>query len=152
MSETDAYLVFRDDLPDGERVARALADGYGAEDDDEVVEVRLGGRHGRGHRAALADRRPVGAGGERGVEGVGLGGESSLRFRRVFAGSSPLDERHPDLFLGRKMGLAVRLQLLIVQRELQPFSELNPLAPGPSMVPMQLRRSRPLESALLKSA
>ncbi len=41
--ETDAYLVFRDDLPDGERVARALADGYGAEDDDEVVEVRGGG-------------------------------------------------------------------------------------------------------------
>ncbi len=44
VSETDAYLIFRDDLPDGERIARALADGYGAEDDDEVVEVRLGGR------------------------------------------------------------------------------------------------------------
>ncbi len=46
VSETDAYLVFRDELPDGERVARALADGYGAEDDDEVVEVRVGGRTG----------------------------------------------------------------------------------------------------------
>jgi hypothetical protein len=45
-SETDAYLVFRDDLPAGERIARALADGFGAEDDDEVVEVRVGSRTG----------------------------------------------------------------------------------------------------------
>ncbi len=54
--ETDAYLVFRDDLPDGERIARALADGYGAEDDDEVVEVRVGGRPGE----AVAPRWRVG--------------------------------------------------------------------------------------------
>ena len=43
-SETDAFLVFRDDLPAGERLAQALADGYGAEEDDEVVEIRAGSR------------------------------------------------------------------------------------------------------------
>jgi len=46
VSETDAFLVFRDDLPAGERVARALVDGFGAEEDDEVIEVRVGGRAG----------------------------------------------------------------------------------------------------------
>ena len=45
-SETDAFLVFRDDLPAGERVAQALVDGFGAEEDDEVIEVRAGGRMG----------------------------------------------------------------------------------------------------------
>jgi hypothetical protein len=44
--ETDVYVVFRDDLPAGERVARALADGFGAEADDEVIEVRPSGRPG----------------------------------------------------------------------------------------------------------
>ena len=38
--ETDAYLIFRDELPSGERLAQALADGFGAEEDDEVVEIR----------------------------------------------------------------------------------------------------------------
>jgi hypothetical protein len=46
VSETDAFLVFRDDLPAGERIARALVDGFGAEEDDEVIEVRVGGRAG----------------------------------------------------------------------------------------------------------
>jgi hypothetical protein len=41
-TETDAYLVFRDELPQGERVARALMDGFGADEDDEVIEVRAG--------------------------------------------------------------------------------------------------------------
>ena len=59
VSETDAYLVFRDELPDGERLARALTDGYGAEDDDEVVEVHFGGRAGEGvaQRWRIGDRR-----------------------------------------------------------------------------------------------
>jgi hypothetical protein len=39
----DVYVVHREDLPDGEDPARALADGFGAEPDDEVVEVRAGG-------------------------------------------------------------------------------------------------------------
>ena len=41
VSETGAYVVFRDDLPQAESVARALIDGFGAEDNDEVVEVRI---------------------------------------------------------------------------------------------------------------
>jgi hypothetical protein len=39
----DVYLVYQDELPLGERVDRALADGYGAEPGDEVVEVRVDG-------------------------------------------------------------------------------------------------------------
>jgi len=37
------YLVARDELPDGEPVAEALAAGFGAEPGDRVVEVALGG-------------------------------------------------------------------------------------------------------------
>jgi hypothetical protein len=44
VSETAAFVVFRDDLPFGERVGQALIDGFGADADDEVVEVRLEGR------------------------------------------------------------------------------------------------------------
>jgi hypothetical protein len=40
------YVVFREELPDGEDVDRALADGFGAEPGDEVVEVRAGSRPG----------------------------------------------------------------------------------------------------------
>jgi hypothetical protein len=36
------YVVFREELPDGEDLARALIDGFGAEAGDEVVEVRAG--------------------------------------------------------------------------------------------------------------
>lgn len=39
---TDVYVVHREDLPAGEPVRRALADGFGAEAGDEVVEVRVG--------------------------------------------------------------------------------------------------------------
>jgi hypothetical protein len=58
VSETDAFLVFRDDLPAGERVAQALADGFGAEEDDEVIEVRVGGRVGEAgvQRWRIGDR------------------------------------------------------------------------------------------------
>jgi hypothetical protein len=37
------YIVYRDDLPEGEPPARALVEGFGAEVGDEVVEVRPGG-------------------------------------------------------------------------------------------------------------
>jgi hypothetical protein len=42
----DVYLVHREDLPPGERPARALLAGYGAAPGDEVVEVRPGPRPG----------------------------------------------------------------------------------------------------------
>jgi hypothetical protein len=44
--DADVYVVHRDDLPAGEPLARALADGFGAEAGDEVVEVRPGARPG----------------------------------------------------------------------------------------------------------
>ncbi len=56
VSETEAFLVFRDDLPAGERVAQALVDGFGAEVDDEVIEVRAGGRVGETQRWRIGDR------------------------------------------------------------------------------------------------
>jgi hypothetical protein len=56
VGETDAFLVFRDDLPAGERVAQALVDGFGAEEDDEVIEVRAGGRAGETLRWRIGDR------------------------------------------------------------------------------------------------
>jgi hypothetical protein len=58
VSETAALIVFRDDLPAGERVALALIDGFGAEPDDEVVEVRIGGRSGEtaAQRWRIGDR------------------------------------------------------------------------------------------------
>ncbi len=42
----DVFVVYRDDLPEGEPPARALADGFGAESGDEVVEVRPGPKPG----------------------------------------------------------------------------------------------------------
>jgi hypothetical protein len=42
----DVYVVFRDDLPDNEDPARGLADGFGAERGDEVIEVGPGTRPG----------------------------------------------------------------------------------------------------------
>ena len=42
----NAYLVFREDLPDGDDPSAALRDGFGAEDGDRVVELRLSGRSG----------------------------------------------------------------------------------------------------------
>jgi hypothetical protein len=40
------FVVYREDLPSDESPARALVDGFGAEDGDEVIEVRPGGRPG----------------------------------------------------------------------------------------------------------
>jgi hypothetical protein len=40
------HVVFREELPEGEPARRALVDGFGAEEGDEVVEVRPGGRPG----------------------------------------------------------------------------------------------------------
>jgi hypothetical protein len=37
-------IVFRDDLPVGETVSRALVDGFGAQPGDEVIEIRPTGR------------------------------------------------------------------------------------------------------------
>jgi hypothetical protein len=48
----DVHVVFRDDLPAGESPAAALADGFGAESGDEVIEVRPAGSAG-----GLASRR-----------------------------------------------------------------------------------------------
>src|SRR5262245_43536364 len=42
----DVYVVFREELPEGERVRQALVDGFGAEEGDEVIEVRAGSRPG----------------------------------------------------------------------------------------------------------
>lgn len=36
------YVVYREELPEGEDMERALADGFGAEPGDEVIEVRPG--------------------------------------------------------------------------------------------------------------
>jgi hypothetical protein len=41
-SRPGVFVVYREDLPDGEMPARALADGFGAESGDEVIEVRPG--------------------------------------------------------------------------------------------------------------
>jgi hypothetical protein len=38
--QPDVYVVFREELPEGEAPAQALADGFGATPGDEVVEVR----------------------------------------------------------------------------------------------------------------
>ncbi len=42
----DVHVVFREELPEGETVRQALVDGFGAEEGDEVIEVRPGGRGG----------------------------------------------------------------------------------------------------------
>jgi hypothetical protein len=40
------YVIHREELPDGETVAQALADGFGAEPGDEVIEIRPGNKLG----------------------------------------------------------------------------------------------------------
>jgi hypothetical protein len=42
----ETYVVYREDLADGEEPAQALADGFGGEAGDEVVEIRLASRPG----------------------------------------------------------------------------------------------------------
>jgi hypothetical protein len=46
------YVVYREELPEGEDPAQALAHGFGAEPGDTVIEVRLADRPG-----GLAARR-----------------------------------------------------------------------------------------------
>ena len=38
----DVYVLHREDVPDGEDVTAALIDGFGAQQGDEVIEVRAG--------------------------------------------------------------------------------------------------------------
>jgi hypothetical protein len=52
VTRPDVYVLYREDVPDGGRLADALAAEFGAERGDEVVEVLLGGR-----LAPLAVRR-----------------------------------------------------------------------------------------------
>jgi hypothetical protein len=40
------YVVYREELPEGEDPGRALADGFGAEAGDEVIELRVAERPG----------------------------------------------------------------------------------------------------------
>jgi hypothetical protein len=42
----DVFVVYREELPQGESPAQALRDGFGAETGDEVVEVRPGAKPG----------------------------------------------------------------------------------------------------------
>ena len=42
----EVYVVYREDLPDGQPLPQALADAFGAEAGDEVVEVHATGRPG----------------------------------------------------------------------------------------------------------
>jgi hypothetical protein len=44
LSHPDVYVIYREDLPPGDSVARALLDGFGAEPGDEVIEMRPAGR------------------------------------------------------------------------------------------------------------
>ena len=46
IARPDVYVVFREELPAGESTQRALADGFGAEVGDEVIEVKAGSRPG----------------------------------------------------------------------------------------------------------
>jgi hypothetical protein len=40
------YVVYREELPEGEEPAQSLADGFGAEPGDEVIELRAAERPG----------------------------------------------------------------------------------------------------------
>jgi hypothetical protein len=44
--QPDVYVVYREDLPDGEDTALALRSGFGAELGDDLVEVRPGAKPG----------------------------------------------------------------------------------------------------------
>ncbi len=41
-SHPDVFVVYREDLPEGELPSHALADGFGAEAGDEVIEIGPG--------------------------------------------------------------------------------------------------------------
>ena len=42
----DTFVVYREELPEGDDALQALADGFGAEVGDEVIEIRPGPRAG----------------------------------------------------------------------------------------------------------
>ncbi len=52
----EVYIVYREELPTGETMEQALANGFGAESGDEVIEVRLGDSRPRVQRPSLARR------------------------------------------------------------------------------------------------
>jgi hypothetical protein len=41
-SHPDVFVIYREDLPEGETPSHALVEGYGAEAGDEVIEIRAG--------------------------------------------------------------------------------------------------------------
>lgn len=43
----DTYVVYREELPEGTDPVQALADGFGAEPGDEIIEVRPGATQGQ---------------------------------------------------------------------------------------------------------
>jgi len=45
-ARADVHVVYREELPDGEDAGRALADGFGAEPGDDVIELRVADRPG----------------------------------------------------------------------------------------------------------
>src|SRR5262249_3585464 len=57
-SQPNVYVVYREELPEGETPASALADGFGAELGDEVVEIRPGMQAGEmvAHRWQLGGK------------------------------------------------------------------------------------------------
>jgi hypothetical protein len=46
-AHSDVYVIHREDLPHVGDVGRALTEGFGAEDGDEVIEVDVGARAGK---------------------------------------------------------------------------------------------------------
>ena len=52
----DVFIVYRDDLPEGEPVLESLRDAYGAEEGDEIIEIRPGSDAGElvSHRWRIA--------------------------------------------------------------------------------------------------
>ena len=49
-----AYVVFRDDLPPSDGIAQSLVDGFGAETEDEIIEIALDSAPRRWHVPAQA--------------------------------------------------------------------------------------------------
>jgi hypothetical protein len=50
--QDDVYLLHREDLPEGEEPTEALANGFGAEAGDEVIEIPASGAGARRWRLA----------------------------------------------------------------------------------------------------
>jgi hypothetical protein len=62
LEHDDVYVVYREDLPEGQPLPQALAEAFGAEAGDEVVEVHATGRPGEvsTRRWRLSDDRVTG--------------------------------------------------------------------------------------------